>query len=253
MSGPSRATGRRAIRTGSWLAPEARPETRRPRGSRLAWSLWRVTLAPLDAVRRVMGVRTSLRIPAAVATCHTLRLESPLQLNGGQYAPVAWSADRRLERRRPSSPPITRFVKSCSADMQAQRNAAAPIRGARHLAVRALPDRRGLELSDGLQGRAFFEDNFKPVRISRLGEGEGFVHRLLRAHRRWFADTTSLQRAGLSPAVAICSYAAPRRARPDCPTRARCFARSAAASWCPITTAARSRTARSPASGLEIC
>src|SRR5947207_5171135 len=34
---------------------------------------------------------------------------------------------------------------------------------------------RGLELSDGARARAFFEDHFTPLRISRLGEGEGFV------------------------------------------------------------------------------
>ncbi len=34
---------------------------------------------------------------------------------------------------------------------------------------------RGLELSDGPKAKTFFEEHFSPVRISRLGEGEGFV------------------------------------------------------------------------------
>ena len=34
---------------------------------------------------------------------------------------------------------------------------------------------KGLELADGAKAKAFFEENFLPVRISRLGEGEGFV------------------------------------------------------------------------------
>src|SRR6185295_5933779 len=34
---------------------------------------------------------------------------------------------------------------------------------------------RGLELSDGARAKAFFEENVLPMRISRLGEGGGFV------------------------------------------------------------------------------
>src|SRR5258708_30369438 len=34
---------------------------------------------------------------------------------------------------------------------------------------------KGLELSDGVKAKAFFEERFLPLRISRLGEGEGFI------------------------------------------------------------------------------
>jgi membrane-bound lytic murein transglycosylase A len=34
---------------------------------------------------------------------------------------------------------------------------------------------RSAEISDGAKARAFFEEHFQPLRISRLGEGEGFV------------------------------------------------------------------------------
>ena len=34
---------------------------------------------------------------------------------------------------------------------------------------------KSLELSDGARAKAFFEEQFTPLRISRLGEGEGFV------------------------------------------------------------------------------
>ena len=34
---------------------------------------------------------------------------------------------------------------------------------------------QGLELTDGAKAKAFFEEHFLPVRISRLGEAEGFV------------------------------------------------------------------------------
>ena len=34
---------------------------------------------------------------------------------------------------------------------------------------------RSTEISDGAKARAFFEQNFTPLKISRLGEGDGFV------------------------------------------------------------------------------
>src|SRR5258705_12330976 len=34
---------------------------------------------------------------------------------------------------------------------------------------------KGLELDVGAKAKAFFEEHFLPLRISRLGEGEGFV------------------------------------------------------------------------------
>ncbi|MFX8481519.1 hypothetical protein ABTL74_19395, partial [Acinetobacter baumannii] len=34
---------------------------------------------------------------------------------------------------------------------------------------------KGLELSDGVKAKEFFEQNFVPLRISRLGEEAGFV------------------------------------------------------------------------------
>jgi membrane-bound lytic murein transglycosylase A len=51
----------------------------------------------------------------------------------------------------------------------------------------------------------------------------------------------------------ICSFAAPSKARQAFPTRARCFARSAAASWCPITIAAEIEDGAIDGRGLEIC
>ena len=51
----------------------------------------------------------------------------------------------------------------------------------------------------------------------------------------------------------ICSSAASSRTRRICRTRARCFARSAAASWCPITIAAEIEDGAIAGRGLEIC
>ena len=51
----------------------------------------------------------------------------------------------------------------------------------------------------------------------------------------------------------IFSCAAFRRPVPVYPTRAMCFARSAAANWCRITTAPKSKMAQSPAAALKLC
>src|SRR5260370_29780902 len=34
---------------------------------------------------------------------------------------------------------------------------------------------KAVDISDGAKARAFFEEHFLPLRISRLGEGDGFV------------------------------------------------------------------------------
>ncbi len=101
------------------------------------------------------------------------QLELPFQINGGQYAPVAWteiagwSEDDHLAA-------YKAFRTSCKPIAAQQKPPADPkalgtsLRDPCRIA-------RGLELSDGVKARAFFEAHFLPLRISRLGEGEGFV------------------------------------------------------------------------------
>ena len=111
---------------------------------------------------------------------------------------------------------------------------------------------KGLELSDGAEGKGFLRGAFSAAAHLAARRRRGLRHRLLRAHDRRLADAErGLQRAGLSPAVQSVRPRHQAELRPACRTRARCFARSAAASWCPITTAPRSRMARSTAAGSK--
>ena len=101
------------------------------------------------------------------------QLELPLQISGGQYLPLAWSEvagwndDDHLAA-------YKTFRTSCKP-IAAQRT---PPTEPKALGV-SLRDpcriAKGLDLSDGAPAKAFFEEHFLPVRISRLGEGEGFV------------------------------------------------------------------------------
>ena len=100
-------------------------------------------------------------------------LPMPLQISGSQYAPVAWgdiegwSEDDHLLA-------FKTFRASCRT-ISAQ---ATPADDSRALGA-SLRDpcraARAAEISDGAGARAFFERNFSPLRISRLGEDAGFV------------------------------------------------------------------------------
>lgn len=97
----------------------------------------------------------------------------PLQIIGAQYAPVAWTditgwkEDDHLaayKTFRDSCKPIAAQTKPPSESKALGTSLRDPCRVA-----------RGLELSDGAKAKAFFEEYFLPLRISRLGEPEGFV------------------------------------------------------------------------------
>jgi membrane-bound lytic murein transglycosylase A len=101
------------------------------------------------------------------------RLEWPLEISGSQYAPVAWSdiagwsEDDHLQA-------YKAFRLSCKP-ISAQQN---PPTDSKALGV-SLRDpcraARAADLADGARARAFFEAHFLPLRISRLGEDQGFV------------------------------------------------------------------------------
>jgi membrane-bound lytic murein transglycosylase A len=100
-------------------------------------------------------------------------LEWPLQISGSQYSPVAWTDiagwkddDHLLAYKafRLSCRPIS-VQRDPPADSKALGSSLGdPCRVA-----------RAAELSDGARARAFFEAHFLPLRISRLGEDQGFV------------------------------------------------------------------------------
>ncbi|MDB5566652.1 MAG: MltA, partial [Tardiphaga sp.] len=113
-------------------------------------------------------------VPApALARVSHLHPDWPLEIAGGQYAPVAWadiagwSEDDHLQA-------FKAFRASCNP-ISAQRK---PPTDSKALGI-SLRDpcraAKASEISDGARARAFFEANFLPMRISRLGEPEGFV------------------------------------------------------------------------------
>jgi membrane-bound lytic murein transglycosylase A len=103
------------------------------------------------------------------------QLELPLAINGSQYLPLAWSdipgwsEDDHLaafQTFRASCKPIA--VQDAAAMPPDSRPLGASLRDPCRVA-------RSTEISDGAGARAFFEQNFTPLKISRLGEGDGFV------------------------------------------------------------------------------
>jgi membrane-bound lytic murein transglycosylase A len=101
------------------------------------------------------------------------RLAWPLEITGSQYAPVAWSdiagwnEDDHLQA-------FNAFRASCKP-IAAQHNLPSEPK-ALGISLRD-PCRaaKAADISDGAMARAFFETHFLPLRISRLGEAEGFV------------------------------------------------------------------------------
>jgi membrane-bound lytic murein transglycosylase A len=97
----------------------------------------------------------------------------PLEISGSQYAPVAW-ADIAGWNEDDQLGAYRAFRLSCKPISAQQTPPAEP----KALGV-SLRDpcraARAAEIPDGAKARAFFERYFLPLRISRLGEDEGFV------------------------------------------------------------------------------
>jgi membrane-bound lytic murein transglycosylase A len=155
------------------LAPEARPDARRLAGLAFGVIALACSLVPVDALAgRHARSQNSLH-PPSVRHLPYPELELPFQISGGQYAPVAWSEiagwseDDHLaayKAFRVSCKPISAQVKPPADPKALGTSLRDPCRIA-----------KGLEPADGARAKAFFEEHFLPFRISRLGEGEGFV------------------------------------------------------------------------------
>jgi membrane-bound lytic murein transglycosylase A len=138
----------------------------------IAAALW---LAPIAA-------------PAARPHLPYPRLDWPLQISGSQYAPVAWadiagwSEDDHLLA-------YQAFRVSCKS-ISAQKTLPADPKtlDPKALDPKALDPKalgsslrdpcraaRAADITNGAEARAFFEQHFLPLRISRLGEDQGFV------------------------------------------------------------------------------
>jgi membrane-bound lytic murein transglycosylase A len=157
------------------LAPEA-PASPHGIRSRAAGWLIALVLALLPASADSRAVHSRLHRAEPLPKPRLLpypALELPLEIPNSQYMPLAWSEvtgwvdDDHLAAYRA-------FRTSCQPI--AAQNGPPPDSKALGNSLRD-PCRiaRALELSDGVKAKAFFEENFLPLRISRLGEGEGFV------------------------------------------------------------------------------
>jgi membrane-bound lytic murein transglycosylase A len=101
------------------------------------------------------------------------RLAWPLEISDSQYAPVAWAKlagwgeDDHLQAYkafRVSCRPISAQRKSPADPKALGISLRDPCRAA-----------KALDISDRAKAKAFFEEHFLPLRISRLGEDDGFV------------------------------------------------------------------------------
>jgi membrane-bound lytic murein transglycosylase A len=111
--------------------------------------------------------------PSSPRTIPYPRLAWPLEISGSQYTPVAW-ADIAGWREDDHLAAYKAFRVSCKPISAQLKPSADP----KPLGISLLDPCRAAkaaDISDAAGARAFFEQNFLPLRISRLGEGEGFV------------------------------------------------------------------------------
>jgi membrane-bound lytic murein transglycosylase A len=134
----------------------------------IAIALW---LAPLPA-HAGRYLRSHLSEPPARHLPYP-RLDWPLEITGSQYAPVAW-ADIPGWREDDHLQAFKAFRASCKP-ISAQTTPPADPKALGTSLRDPCRAARAVDISDGAMARAFFEHHFLPLRISRLGEGEGFV------------------------------------------------------------------------------
>jgi membrane-bound lytic murein transglycosylase A len=118
-----------------------------------------------------------LPVPATARVSH-LHPSWPFEITGSQYAPVAWadiagwSEDDHLQA-------FKAFRASCNPISVQRKPPTDPkAKDSKALGISLRDPCRAAgasEIPDDAKARAFFEANFLPMRISRLGEPEGFV------------------------------------------------------------------------------
>jgi membrane-bound lytic murein transglycosylase A len=102
------------------------------------------------------------------------RLDLPPEINGSQYFPVSWSDvpgwndDDQLAA-------YQTFRASCRSIAAQPADAPADSRALSATLREPCRAARATEISDGAKARTFFEQNFVPLEISRLGQDAGFV------------------------------------------------------------------------------
>ena len=100
-------------------------------------------------------------------------LASPFEISGGQYVPVAW-ADIAGWNEDDHLAAYKAFRASCTP-IAAQRKPPADPKALGASLREPCRAAKAADIADGVRARAFFEAHFLPMRISRLGEADGFV------------------------------------------------------------------------------
>jgi membrane-bound lytic murein transglycosylase A len=159
------------------LAPEALTDTRRLRRYAAAFCGVAVALSliPLAAIAARSAHHARPANAQRIEPRHLPypRLEWPLEIGGSQYAPLAWAdvagwnEDDHLQA-------YKAFRLSCKP-IAAQRNPPADPKALGTSLRDPCRAARAVDISDGAKARAFFEQHFLPLQISRLGEDAGFV------------------------------------------------------------------------------
>jgi membrane-bound lytic murein transglycosylase A len=132
----------------------------------------RLRHGPFGALARIGGAALLMTI-AGVAASTSALARDPLKLPGSQYEPTTWAkVDGWADDDHDDA--FATFLKSCTAILTGPPSrAGSPMVGALfkvcEKAVDFKPEKPG-------EARAFFEKNFRPVRISPLGgDGDGFI------------------------------------------------------------------------------
>ncbi len=173
-------TSLRAIRTGSWLGRKADNKENTAPGARAgrfgawlsagAFGCLVAGFAIADAHARTAGRHASQDHHEAPKRGPVVW---PLEVPGGQYAPLKWSEVVGWADDDPL-PAFKTFRTSCRP-IAAQKG---PIADSKALGT-SLRDpciaARAEDISESAKAREFFEKNFTPLQISRIGEDAGFV------------------------------------------------------------------------------
>jgi membrane-bound lytic murein transglycosylase A len=158
------------------LAPEALTNTRRFRLIAAACCTIAVVLllAPV-ACHALRFARARHQHPPATPARQLPypTLAWPLEINGTQYAPLAW-ADIAGWNEDDHLAAYKAFRISCNpiATQQASSGDPKPLGVSLRDPCRVA---KSADISDGAKAKSFFEEQFTPLRISRLGEDAGFV------------------------------------------------------------------------------
>jgi membrane-bound lytic murein transglycosylase A len=134
-----------------------------------------LSLAPLVAyaARALHSAHVVVPDPPRPRIIPYPELAWPFEISGSQYAPVAWAdiagwnEDDHLQA-------YKAFRASCTP-ISAQRNPPADPKALGISLREPCRAAKAADISDGAKARAFFEEYFLPLRISRLGETDGFV------------------------------------------------------------------------------